>query len=173
MRLRPLEPGDAAALFALFSEPRILRAASHPRWGAPADARDYVDALCAGTLRGSVAPWAVDLDAARCIGMVTLWFLGEGRTRAELSYLLASAYWGRGLGVEAVAAVLEWAGAAGIARVEASVDVDNAPSLRLLARLGFAADGAPWRRVRSDGLVRRAQRLVRPAAAAVAPEALS
>lgn len=171
LHLRPLQAGDGDALFALFSDPRILRAASHPRWGSPADAREYVEAMRAGMARGSVAPWIVTHGGDGCIGMVTLWFLGDGRGRAEVSYLLAPAYWGRGLATEAVAAVLERAGSAGTSRVEASVDVDNAPSLRLLGRLGFVHDGPPWRRIRADGLAHSARRLVRqvPAVAAAGP----
>lgn len=56
---------------------------------------------------------------------------------AELGYGLVPEYRGRGLGGEAVGALVAWARAGGALRLTARVDPENDPSLRLLARLGF------------------------------------
>lgn len=68
----------------------------------------------------------------------------------EMGWVLARWAQGQGFAEEAVRAALTWAGSRLPAeRVVCMIDVDNAASLRLAARLGFAAygrttyDGAP------------------------------
>lgn len=57
---------------------------------------------------------------------------------AEIGYTLDPAYQGKGLAQEAVSAVLDYAfDAFDLHRVIAHVDIENAPSIRLLERLGF------------------------------------
>jgi RimJ/RimL family protein N-acetyltransferase len=68
------------------------------------------------------------------------WVDGEGRV--EIGYGLAAPYRGRGLGTEAVQALVDWVAAQPDVRaVTASVEVGNEPSRRLLRRLGFALVG--------------------------------
>lgn len=55
-----------------------------------------------------------------------------------IGFTLDQRYWGRGLASEAVSAVLEYYATLGIATVWASTDPLNAPSRKLLKRLGFA-----------------------------------
>jgi ribosomal-protein-alanine N-acetyltransferase len=62
----------------------------------------------------------------------------EGRTRPNLYFRLAPSAWGRGLGTELGRAALEVAfGALGFEEVVATVRPDNAPSIRVLERLGL------------------------------------
>ena len=58
--------------------------------------------------------------------------------RVEIGYGLAAPWRGRGYGTEAVTALVDWsAGRPGVRVVEASVEVGNETSRRLLSRLGF------------------------------------
>lgn len=62
--------------------------------------------------------------------------------RVEIGYSLAAPWRGRGLGTEAVTALVDWvAGQPGVRVVEASVQVGNQASRRLLERLGFTLTG--------------------------------
>ncbi|MEH3158932.1 MAG: GNAT family N-acetyltransferase [Sphingomonas taxi] len=56
----------------------------------------------------------------------------------EMGWTLAPEAHGRGYAQEALVAVLDWAGGAGIARTTCIIDPDNAPSLKLAAKLGYA-----------------------------------
>jgi len=59
-------------------------------------------------------------------------------SRAEIGYTLAPANHGRGLATEAVGALVGYAFAAlGVDRVQAIADERNAPSIRVVERLGF------------------------------------
>jgi RimJ/RimL family protein N-acetyltransferase len=78
--------------------------------------------------------WIVTRDGAP-IGLVQATISVAG---CEVAYILHSAQWGRGYAREAMAAMLANLGE----RVFfANVDGKNAPSIRLLERLGFRHDG--------------------------------
>jgi [ribosomal protein S5]-alanine N-acetyltransferase len=89
---------------------------------------------------GSVVPWVLtEPGDERPIGMVELRPSGH---RAELGYVLARDWWGRGLMTEAARAVVEWALAdPRIFRVWAVTDVDNAASARVLEKIGMQREG--------------------------------
>ena len=68
------------------------------------------------------------------------WVDDEGRV--EIGYGLAAPWRGRGFGIEAVRALVDWVAAQPDVRtVEASVEVGNEVSRRVLERLGFAYTG--------------------------------
>jgi RimJ/RimL family protein N-acetyltransferase len=70
-------------------------------------------------------------------------FPGDDRCRAELGYVLASQYWGKGIVTKAVKLVLETAfgDLKDLERIEALVDVDNEGSQKVLEKSGFTKDG--------------------------------
>ncbi len=86
--------------------------------------------------------WLVRLrdpdDADPAIGALGLKSAPGPTRRAEIGYSLAPPWRGRGLGREAVAALVGWAEARpDLALLGAEVDADNLPSRRLLEALGF------------------------------------
>ena len=63
----------------------------------------------------------------------------------EVGYTIFEAYRGRGYATEAVAALIAWAGHEhGVLHFFAAVAPDNAPSLAVVARLGFVRSGEQW-----------------------------
>jgi RimJ/RimL family protein N-acetyltransferase len=77
------------------------------------------------------------------IGGIGLMDLDDGPAeQAELGYWIARAHWGRGYATEAARAVLDLAfQGLRLSRIEAGHFADNAPSARVLAKLGFAPQG--------------------------------
>jgi ribosomal-protein-alanine N-acetyltransferase len=61
--------------------------------------------------------------------------------RAELAFHLRPEFWGQGLMQEAVAAALGWLRQSGVSTVEAFIEPENEPSVRLAGRFGFASTG--------------------------------
>ena len=59
----------------------------------------------------------------------------------ELVYILARSQWGQGIGTELARAVTEYGFALGLPEVWATVDADNAGSIRILDRLGYTLHG--------------------------------
>ncbi|KAJ4722491.1 Acetyltransferase (GNAT) domain protein [Melia azedarach] len=80
----------------------------------------------------------------RAVGAVTVTpNSGSDKCRAELGYILASKYWGKGIATQAVKIVIntifdEWPD---LERLEALVDVENVGSQRVLEKAGFKREG--------------------------------
>lgn len=63
-------------------------------------------------------------------------------SRAEVGYDLGEAFWGQGYMQEAMKAALRFGfEEMGLNRIEAFVDVENMPSLKVLKRMGFQREG--------------------------------
>jgi ribosomal-protein-alanine N-acetyltransferase len=92
---------------------------------------------------GTGIRWVItEPDHDAFIGDVGYFKLERQHRRAEVGYLLAKAYWRRGLMTEAMTAVLDYGFASmDLNRVEALVDPRNAASVGLLRKLGFAQEG--------------------------------
>ena len=87
--------------------------------------------------------WAVELKAeAKVIGIVSMQEINFYHRRAEIGYSLARAYWRRGIGSEAVTAVIRFAFLRlAFNRLEAATIADNYESVAMLERLGFQREG--------------------------------
>ena len=141
--LRAPDEHDVDRLFALFSDPAVMRYWSRP----PMTERGEAVALLARWLDGvatrEALTWVLaspDADAA--VGTCTLFRFEPRHRRAEIGYSLRSELWGRGLAREALTLMLDWAlPTLGLHRVEADVDPRNDGSRRLLLRLGFRSEG--------------------------------
>ncbi len=81
------------------------------------------------------------------LGLVTLQFWkhtgNRYHHRAEVGYGIARAAWGRGIGAEAVRAVVVYGfEQLRLNRIFANTIADNVASVRLLEKLGFTREGA-------------------------------
>ena len=144
LRLRPARPDDDAGdLFAVFGDPEVMRYWSHEPFAGLDIVRVYIDGMEAGFASGTRYQWVVaERETDRAMGTVTLYHWDTQNRRAEVGYILGRAHWGQGYAREAVRALLRFAfDRLDLHRVEADVHPDNAPSLRLLERLGFRREG--------------------------------
>ena len=141
--LRPLAPADAQALFALKSDPVVMRYGSSPPWTDPQAAVDYIERDLREMAAGKFVQLAiVRREDASVIGTCNLCDFDAQCRRAEVGYSLMVSAWGRGYANEAVAALLDWGfERMQLNRVEADIDPRNTPSARALERLGFVREG--------------------------------
>ena len=142
--LRPLEPGDAPAAHAFRTRPEV------DRWmgGRPGDGEEFAAWF---TRPERAAKTLVVLHDDRLVGDLML-AVGDGwsqvdvadaaaGTEAELGWCFDPAYGGRGLATEAVRALLaicfDPQTGLGLRRVTAGCFAGNAPSWRLMERVGM------------------------------------
>jgi TetR/AcrR family transcriptional regulator len=141
LRLRWLEPGDAAAMFAIFSDPQVMRYWSAGPWTDMAQADELIAKSLAGYQDGSGLRFGIELEG-QLIGNVCLFAFSAQNRRCEIGYVLGSAHWGRGYATEALRAVLDYAfRELDLNRLEADIDPHNGASARVLERLGFCKEG--------------------------------
>jgi len=143
LRLRPLGPADATALFEAFSDPRVMRYWSTPPWPSIDSAHDLVARDLKAMAAGEYVRLGIErLDDGRLLGNCTLFDLNAQSRRAELGYGLRHDAWGQGWMHEALVALLAFGfGELGLNRVEADIDPRNRASARSLERLGFRQEG--------------------------------
>lgn len=141
--LRGPRADDADAVFALFSDPAVMRYWSRPPMTDHGEAEGLVAEIKETFSQRTMLNWVVTARGADAvIGTCTLFRFEPRHRRAEIGYALRSDHWGRGLGAEAVALALDWGfRSLGLHRIEADIDPRNAGSRRLLERLGFTSEG--------------------------------
>lgn len=143
LRLRPLQPGDAPALYDIFSDPVVMRYWSTGPWSSVEPAQKWItdDAKClaAGTHLRLGIERAIE---HQLIGTCTLFNFNEQCRRAELGYALARTAWGQGVMQEALCGLLRYGfETLTLNRIEADIDPRNLRSARALERLGFRKEG--------------------------------
>jgi RimJ/RimL family protein N-acetyltransferase len=143
VRLRGPRNDDADALFALFSDPAVMRYWSRPPMTTLGEAQGLVGEMLDSFEQRSLFNWMVTArDDDSVIGTCTLFRIDPRHRHAEIGYALRSDHWGRGIASEAVALVLDWAfRRLDLQRVEADIDPRYDGSRQLLARLGFSSEG--------------------------------
>ena len=143
LTLRSLSEPDVADVFAVFSDPVVMRYWDSAPMTTLQDAMRYIDHIHRGFRRRDLFQWGIaDAATDAVIGTCTLTHYSPTHQRSELGFALRHVRWGQGLGSEAVTAVIAFAfDSLNLNRIEADVDPRNERSLRLLERLGFQREG--------------------------------
>ncbi len=146
--LRRIVPGDADAVHAFLGDTERMRFWNMPVSASPAQTAKFIDTWLGRTTSPyDHFAWGLTLrDGGACVGMVNYYSRSARNRRLEIGYVVASAHQGKALGREAVAALLDYCDdRLGVHRVDALIHPDNAASIKLATRLGFACDGGPLR----------------------------
>ena len=138
--IRELTEEDAEALYAIYQDPMVMRFMGPPpasleeeRGNIEAHRRRYYESRGYGL-------WAlIARESGVLIGRCGLLDVTvDDAPEVELSYLLATAYWRRGLAAEAARATLDFASASlGLERIVAFVHPLNERSARVAERIGM------------------------------------
>ncbi len=87
--------------------------------------------------------WAVaDKTTDRCLGLVNYHDGHIRNKRVAIGYIVDPAHWRQGVATEAVSAMIRFCFQdLGLHRLQAFIHPDNAPSLKLIEKLGFRREG--------------------------------
>ena len=151
--IRSWRPGDERALAEYFSNRNVLmNLVARNRYPyTERDAKAWID-LCA--FEADPVNFAI-ADRHEPIGGIGLTLQrGARRQSAEIGYWVGEPFWGRGIATEAVRAFSEFAFAQfDLVRLQAAVFADNAASVRVLEKAGYAYEGRMAKSVVKDGRV--------------------
>ena len=145
LQLRPRAEQDLPDLEAMDAEPAVMRFIADGRPPEPIAHRQELLQRIHQDFGTGLGIWSVFPREApqEFLGWVCLIPL-PGHDDIELGYRFRSAAWGRGYAFEASRALVPYAfDALALPRLVAVIHPENARSLRLIARLGFADAG--WR----------------------------
>ena len=153
LHLREVLNSDALALYAIHSDPEVMRYWSYPAWTQLAQAQAKVDEIARQRREQDILVWAIaETDSELLIGTVAVFGFNREQGRAEIGYSLHRDWQGRGLASETLQLVLPYLFQEyGLRRIEADVDPRNRASCRLLEKLGFVREGLLRQRWLVDG----------------------
>ncbi|MEV0359872.1 GNAT family N-acetyltransferase [Nocardia sp. NPDC050697] len=135
LTLRPWTTADAAAVYAAFTDPAIMRW-HRRRADSVAETEGWIRDWRATWPARTAANWAAVTDGA-VTGRVSLTGFDFRSGNAAVAYWTLPAARGRGLAPRGVRAAVSWAFAVGFHRLELTHSVRNAASCRTAAKSGF------------------------------------
>jgi len=142
LRLRAPVVADAVAIFdACTQDAEVARYTTWSPHRSLDETRKFLEQYCeAGWKAGTVFSWLMTIsEGGYAAGIIDSRL---STCRAEVGYVLARRYWGRGFMTEAAGAVVEWVIAQPeIHRVWATVDLENVASQRVLEKVGMVREG--------------------------------
>ena len=143
LRLRPLEPDDAPALYAFWRLPEVMEHMAFEPLRSPAQAAAVVDFFIHLPEKQEGSRFAiVERTSAQLIGTCGFHEASVKHRRVELGYELSPEAQGKGFMTEALQHILPWCFDVMMAhRVEAFVHPFNDRSTRVLERIGFTREG--------------------------------
>lgn len=152
LTLRDFVDDDLASIRAYASDEQVLRHVLYESRDEPA-LRQHLDRVLASQSIRPRRAWELAVVVTRTDRVIGTCDLAlAGRREADLGYMLARAYWGRGYATEVATALL---GAAfdvlRVERVSALVDVRNDRSRRVLEKAGLHWDGLLKRHAHAKG----------------------
>lgn len=141
--LRALRVDDAVALFDIFRDDETMRYWSTPPHSALAVTLKMVTEIITRNISGAGMEWAITTAGSDvAIGKIGHWQWQRKHSRSEVGFILRRDQWRRGLGTEALRAVVAYGFATlGLNSVEAQLDAANTASARTLERVGFRREG--------------------------------
>ena len=157
LRLEPQTAQHAIEMFAVLSDPAIYEYENEPPvsvdWLRERFSR--LETRMSRDGREQWLNWVIRIPSSELIGYVQATVHPGGR--ANIAYVLSSAYWGRGHARRATEAMIaELAGHYGVRDIFAVLKARNMRSVHLLERLGFAAvppERLDGQQVQSDELL--------------------
>jgi RimJ/RimL family protein N-acetyltransferase len=151
IRLRTPTPGDAEALYDLFSDAEVMQGLHRDPVSAVEEARALIEAGIGGWRTDGLGPFIVEVAATdpQVVGQAGLmifdardwtpstWAKARSHAQPELGWALIRAHWGHGYATEAAAAIRDWARECrSINGLVSLISPDNVRSQRVAERLG-------------------------------------
>lgn len=140
--LRRITADDAPDIFAIFSNPEVTRYYDLDTFTRPSQAKDLIHRHEVQFERDAGIRWGIELKGAR--QLIGTGGVGWQRWNfsAILGYELAREYWNRGIMTEAIRAMADYIfNRAGMNRIQATTEVENVASMRVLEKVGFREEG--------------------------------
>jgi ribosomal-protein-alanine N-acetyltransferase len=143
LHLRQIQPSDAEALFATFSDKEVMEFYGETPHRSVDDSRELIRQQHVWYAQKEGIRWGITRKGEdHVIGSCGFYRFGEDSQRAETGYELNRAFWQQGIMMEAMTAILTYAFTElKLHRVEAVVDDVNERSKGLLRKLGFTHEG--------------------------------
>ena len=140
--LREVTPDDAAAVFKIRTDERVMRYLGRPLHTDISESLLLIAAYREGFVQNEGVTWAICLrDQPTLIGTITFWKMDKVNHRAEIGYSLSADYWRQGIMDEAMTAAIEYGfKTLNFHSIEANTAPENEASGGILKKHGFVEE---------------------------------
>ena len=141
--LRKMTLDDAEAVFAYASDPEVSRYVIWETHRSVEDSKACLELVLEKYRNGGDPDWGIVYKGDHCfVGTCGIVGVNAEHARAELGYALSRDYWGRGIMVEAVRAMIRFGfERMDLNRIEARCIIENTASARVMEKAGMAYEG--------------------------------
>ena len=142
LTLRQISTDDANEVFSLRSDENVMRYLDRPRAKSTEDALQLIQKIIDGIVNNDGITWGIVLkDHDKLIGTVGYWRIMKDDYRAEIGYMIAASFHGKGLMQEAISVVINYGfSVLKLHSIEANVNPQNLSSIKLLERNHFSRE---------------------------------
>ena len=143
--VRLFTESDLPALMEVNGDDDVTRYVPYATWQSLDDAKAWFKRMADLQDAGKALQFVVTTkETGKAIGTCLLFHFEDIAASAEIGYVLGQAHWGHGYMREALTALINYAfDQMSLPNLNATFDVRNVRSTRLLLRLGFASAGLP------------------------------
>ncbi|MBL7717221.1 MAG: GNAT family N-acetyltransferase [Flavipsychrobacter sp.] len=140
--LRNLREYDKHEMFAIRSNPIAMQYIPRPMAKTLEDAAALVELILGNTERNERINWAItEKGSDKMLGVIGYVGFNTNSARAEVGYVLNPDCFGKGIGYEALKAVVNYGfEVIGLHSIEAIIRPENRASIRLVEKLGFVRE---------------------------------
>lgn len=141
--LRELNPSDAEPFFRARSDPKVMQYMDIEPYHSIEETGQAIQNFNASFRKQEALYWAITLkESGLFIGAAGYWRIIKPHFRAELGYQLLPEWWNQGYMREALRSIIRFGfEVMELHSIEANVNPQNLPSIRLLEKLGFVREG--------------------------------
>lgn len=154
--LRKITFQDVPDHFEYASDPEVAKYTSWHAHQSTQDSETFIQSVLERYNTQRVAPWGVVYKSnQKFIGTCGFISWATSDSRAEVAYALSRKYWGQGLTTEAVRTVVAFGfGTMQLNRIQATCEVANVASARVMEKVGMRCEGTLREYTFSKGMYR-------------------
>ena len=141
--LRKVTMDDAEDMFEYGSNDEVTKYVTWDTHKTIEDARGFIDFILNKYAQQAVAPWGIEEKATgKFIGTIDFFAWNVAFKTAEIGYVIAPDYWGKGITAEAAAAITDFGfEKMELVRIQARCFVANIGSERVMEKIGMQFEG--------------------------------
>lgn len=141
--LRKLTPGDADDIFEYASDDEVTKFMTWETHQSIDNSRSFIDFTLGRYERDEAGEWGITLkETGKLVGATGFAWFDSKNNRAEIGYVLARPYWGRGIMPEALVRLLRFGfEVMELNRIECCHFLPNEKSGRVMQKAGMSYEG--------------------------------
>lgn len=143
LTLRQVTVDDKNDLFALRSSAEVMKYIDRPLAKSVDEMEVFIQKIKELEVNNNGIHWGIALNPdSKLIGVISFWRIDKENHRAEMGYLLRAEFHGKGIMQEAFNAVIPYGfNVLNFHSIEANVNPNNSPSIKILERNKFVREG--------------------------------